>query len=121
MLDRALRRAVRLDRIHEPAVYAVATRALETGRFLGTDAGLFTTAYFHHADELRDEVAEAGFADPQVFNIEGPGFMVHDFPDRWADPERRAAILEVARLVETEPRLSGAASHLLAVATRGAT
>lgn len=36
----------------------------------------FTTAYFHRPDELRDEVAEAGFAVQGVFGIEGPGWIL---------------------------------------------
>ena len=33
----------------------------------------FTTAFFHHPDELQDEVATAGFEDAAVFAVEGLG------------------------------------------------
>jgi len=38
----------------------------------------FTTAYFHTAAELHDEVSQAGFADVVVLGIEGPAGMVGD-------------------------------------------
>lgn len=106
---------IRLDRLHEPAVFEVAARAVRTGAFLGPDAGLFTNAYFHRPGELEQELAEAGLEQVAVFNVEGPGFLLQDFPDRWADPARRDAILEAARLVESDPDMVAAASHLLAV------
>src|SRR5262249_36201549 len=33
----------------------------------------FTTAFFHHPDELKREVVEAGFSLAGVYGIEGPG------------------------------------------------
>ena len=29
--------------------------------------------FFHHPDELRGEVAQAGFAAARVYGVEGPG------------------------------------------------
>lgn len=107
---------VRVDALHEPTVFSVVEDAVRTGVFRGTDAGFFTTAYFHRPFELRQEVADAGFGDCEVLQVEGPGFLVPDFERRWDDPDRREALLRVARLVETEPEMLGAASHLLAVA-----
>jgi SAM-dependent methyltransferase len=107
---------VRLDRLHEDSVFKVVTEALATGRFRGADeAGLFTTAYFHLPSELRREAEDSGFSDVTVLNIEGPGFMIPDLSEKWADAKRREAILEAARLIENEPEMAGAASHLLLV------
>lgn len=107
---------VRLDRFDEPDVAERVRRAVATGTFDGHAEGLFTTAYFHQPEDLRSEVAEAGFEAVDLFNVEGPGFVVTNFTERWADPTRRAALLDAARLVEREPSLLGAASHLLVVA-----
>jgi SAM-dependent methyltransferase len=38
---------VRLDRLHEPDVMAIVERAVRTGIFDGSPAGLFTSAFFH--------------------------------------------------------------------------
>ena len=72
----------------------------------------FTTAYFHHPDELTDEVVEADLVCESVFGVEGPGWL---FPDRWELPDQREVLLSAARAVENEPTLRGVSSHLLAV------
>jgi ubiquinone/menaquinone biosynthesis C-methylase UbiE len=75
----------------------------------------FTTAYFHRPEELRHEVANAGFDVDALYGIEGPGWMVSDFLARWSDPDRRAIILQAARLLESEDTIIGASAHLLVV------
>ena len=82
----------------------------------GREGVLFTTAYFHRPSQLREEVATAGFVGPDVISIEGPGFLVPNFDDRWLDPARRDALLQSARLIETDPDMLAAASHLMVVA-----
>ena len=72
----------------------------------------FTTAYFHHPDELTGEVVEADLICEGVFGVEGPGWL---FPDRWELPDQREILLSAARAVETEPTLRGVTSHLLVV------
>ena len=109
---------VRLDRLHEPEVAETVASALGDGVFRGHPSGLFTTAYMHRPGDLAAELLQAGFAEPVVYNVEGPGFLVGDFAERWADPGRREALLRAARSVETEPDLLGASSHLLAVARK---
>ena len=39
---------------------------------------LFTTAYFHKPEELRQEIAEAGFDNINVKAIEGPVLFTKD-------------------------------------------
>jgi SAM-dependent methyltransferase len=110
---------VRLDRLHDPEVFTIVEESVLTGVFGGPgEAGLFTTAYFHRPRELSVEITEAGFAELAVLSIEGPGFLVPDFENRWKDPERRQAMLRVARLVESEPEMLAASSHLMAVARK---
>jgi ubiquinone/menaquinone biosynthesis C-methylase UbiE len=78
----------------------------------------FTTAYFHRPDELADEVRGAGLALTGVFGIEGPGWILPDVVERMADAGRRAALLDVARMLETVPAVVGTSAHLLAVAVK---
>ena len=61
----------------------------------------FTTSFFHHPDELRAEVAEAGFVDVEVLAIEGLGWAAPDLDDRLRD--------------SAKPSLLGASPHILAV------
>jgi len=39
-------------------------------------------------------------------------------PERMANAHRRAALLRVARMLETEPAVLGSSAHLMAVAQR---
>jgi len=78
----------------------------------------FTTAFFHHPDELATEVRGAGFALEGVFAIEGPGAFVSEFQRRWNDPGQRQRLLAFLRRVEREPSLLGVSPHLLALARR---
>jgi ubiquinone/menaquinone biosynthesis C-methylase UbiE len=75
----------------------------------------FTTAYFHHPEELRRELYRADFEVEGVFGLEGPGWLLQDFDQRWADPRTRADLLRIARLLEAEPSLLGVSAHLLGV------
>lgn len=77
----------------------------------------FTTAYFHHPDELAAEVAESGLELVELAGIEGPGhWMVEDFDAVWAEPAGREHILAAARAAEHEPTLMGLGPHIMAVA-----
>jgi len=75
----------------------------------------FTTAYFHHPEELRQELVDAGFGVEAVLAVEGPAAFRPDL-DAWlADCDRQDALLRAVRRVEAEPSLLGASAHLLAV------
>ena len=75
----------------------------------------FTTAYFHRPEELRDELLTAGLRVEGLYGVEGPGWTLTDLTERWADPQRRNALLHVARLLETEPSVLGCSAHLIAI------
>lgn len=75
----------------------------------------FTTAYLHRPDELRAEVEGAGLMVEGLYGVEGPGWILPDFAERWSDPERRAALVDVARLLESEPAVIGCSAHLVVV------
>jgi hypothetical protein len=75
----------------------------------------FTTAYFHRPEDLRREVAGAGFRVDGLYGVEGPGWILPDFVERWNDPARREILLQVARALESEPAILGCSAHLLVV------
>ena len=107
----ALRTWTVLDR-HLPAAPAV---ILDVGG--GPD--YFTTAFFHHPDELRLEMNAAAFSVLELVGLEGPAWMSSEL-DRWIeDDEMRERLLGWLARVEQEPLLLGASAHLLAVATNG--
>jgi ubiquinone/menaquinone biosynthesis C-methylase UbiE len=108
------------DLLADPSFAAIVQQDLKQGQHRNeTDRrDYFTTAYFHRPDELQMEIASAGFHAPVVFGLEGPGWILSDFDERWADPRKREDLLRVARLLEGEAPIAGLSAHLLAVGTR---
>lgn len=82
--------------------------------------GLFTTAYFHHPDELKQEISLAGFEHGATLAVQGAGWLVPDFEARWNEPTQREALLMAVRWTEGEPATLGLSPHLLAVARKTA-
>ncbi len=78
----------------------------------------FTDTFFHHPDELRQEVAQAGFLVKGIYGVEGPGWLLADFDEWWDNEEYRERLLQIARTLEIEPSLLGVSAHLLAVAEK---
>jgi SAM-dependent methyltransferase len=72
-------------------------------------------AYFHRLDELRDELATAGFDGVSLVAVEGFAWLLPDLAERMTDPE---PLLRVVRLTETEPSLLGCSAHVIGVANR---
>lgn len=79
-------------------------------------AGWFTTAYFHHPDELPAEATDAGLVVDDVYGVEGLAGWLPNLADRWGDEHDRATILDATRAIETEPSLLGLSAHLLLLA-----
>jgi ubiquinone/menaquinone biosynthesis C-methylase UbiE len=108
--------------LDDPAFAAIVERDLSDGRHFnptGNDA-YFTTAFFHHPDELVAEARDAGFEVAELVGLEGPGWILSDFEARWSDASRRDALLRAARAVEREPALLAASAHLMLAARRPA-
>ncbi|MGP2438670.1 class I SAM-dependent methyltransferase [Streptomyces sp. JW3] len=85
----------------------------------------FTAAYFHRGEELRDEVAAAGFTDAEVFGVEGPAWSMLAAAERntgesFRDSALFESALTAARMAEPYPELLAASSHVLAIGHRAA-
>jgi SAM-dependent methyltransferase len=106
--------------LNDPTFHAMLEDDLRTGQHLNPRPDQrpewFTTAYFHRPQELVEEFVAAGLDVEAIVGIEGPGWLI--WRERWAELERRAELLEVARAVEQEPSLLGASGHLMLIATR---
>jgi len=75
----------------------------------------FTTTFFHHPDELRGEMEEAGFTIDSVAALEGPAKWMRNFEADWQDEGRRSLLLEFLRTVENEPAMVATGSHFLGI------
>lgn len=102
----------------DPAVERMVRRDLAGGPHLNPSATFqyFTTAFFHHPDELAAEVRDAGLALADLLPVESLGVATTAFARAWADPARRETLLDLVRSIEREPSLLGVSPHLIAVA-----
>jgi SAM-dependent methyltransferase len=101
--------------LHDPEFEAIVERGLADGQHRNPTAHprWFTTAYLHRPDDLRDEVAEAGFETEGPIAVEGPGQFLADVDDWLDDPARREVLLRAIRRVESDPSFAGATGHML--------
>lgn len=108
------------DLLQDPQFALIVAQDLQDGQHRNPTERIdyFTTAYFHRPDELADEVRAAGLVLDGVYGLEGPGWILPDLAERMRDADRRASLLRVARMLETEPSVLGSSAHLLAVARR---
>jgi ubiquinone/menaquinone biosynthesis C-methylase UbiE len=106
--------------LFEPEFRRVVRRDLADGRHANPDnrPHWFTTAFFHHPDELHEEITEAGLEVVELVGVEGIAGWLPHLDARWRRDADRETILEATRLIEAEPCLLGLSAHLLAIAER---
>ena len=114
-----------LDGLHsgylkDPRFVEIVNGDLKNGLHLNpTDnPNYFMDTFFHHPEELKAEVLEAGFSDTEVYGLEGPSWLAPDVDEWWEDETQRNVLLGIARALESEPALSGVSSHLMAVGVK---
>jgi ubiquinone/menaquinone biosynthesis C-methylase UbiE len=110
-----------LGLLADPGFVAIVDEDLRTGQHRNPDRRekWFTTAYFHHPDELSPEMTEAGLVPELVAAVEGPAQTVGPALEEWlADARLRESLLSFLAKVETEPAIIGSTGHLLAVGRR---
>jgi ubiquinone/menaquinone biosynthesis C-methylase UbiE len=105
---------------NDPSFLAIVREDLSTGRHQNPtqNAAYFTSAYFHHPQELCEELEEAGFVDPDLLAVEGPFWCLQNFEEVWSKAELREHMLTFLRQIEREISLIGASAHLLAFARK---
>jgi SAM-dependent methyltransferase len=82
----------------------------------GGDPASFTTSYFHRPEELTAEIGDAGLEVREFLAISGNVKLLPGLSERLDDPEERAHVLSVLRLVEAEPSLIGLRQNFVAIA-----
>jgi SAM-dependent methyltransferase len=102
--------------IRDPDFVRIVEQDLKTGQHRNETGNpdYFTTAFFHHPDQLKMELIEGGFPNPKLCAIEGP---------LWAVPESAAAEQQVGfmatmRKLENEATLIGASAHIMGIASK---
>jgi ubiquinone/menaquinone biosynthesis C-methylase UbiE len=104
----------------DPTFARIVARDLEEGQHRNpTDhPDYFTTAFFHHPQELAEEIRDAGLELETLLAVEGPAMLLPDLDDWWQDETRRQQLLALIAGVETEPTLLGVSPHLMAIGRR---
>jgi SAM-dependent methyltransferase len=102
--------------IRDPKFVQIMEQDLKSGRHRNETGNLdyFTTAFFHHPDEFKAELVEAGFPNARLCAIEGPLWTVHE-PSSDAE---RDALMAVMRTLESDASLIGASAHIMGIATK---
>jgi ubiquinone/menaquinone biosynthesis C-methylase UbiE len=108
------------DLVADPQFVGIMRQDLKDGqhRNPANNPDYFTTTFFHHPEDLKEEAEEAGFQLEKRVGIEGPAWLMGSFPILWEHPEKRALLLELLEQIEEEPSLLGASAHIMGVARR---
>ena len=101
--------------LDDDACYRMIESTVRTGLHHGNEIGL---VYFHRPEELRDEVAAAGFTEVELRGVIGPGWIVRNVDEVWPDPAKREAILRIVRLLEREDSLMGFSTHFISMSRK---
>ena len=106
--------------LDDPAFAAIVEQDLIDGQHRNptTNPAYFTSAFFHHPEDIKAEVHDSGLILEHLLPVESVGGLIPHFEEYWADRNRRTNLLKFLRLVETEPSFLGVSAHLLAVAKK---
>lgn len=107
------------DQLDQPGIWKMFERNIGAGlsRNPATMKDGDFLAHLHTPAELRQELHDAGFVDPELFAVESFGWLLGDLERRMAEP---GALLQALRLTEREPSMLGVSPHVMALAQRGA-
>ena len=75
-------------------------------------------AYFTTSEEMKLEIAEAGFEVEKAIAVEGCIWFTPHLQEKWTDKFCRERLLDIVRMTETEPEMMGMSPHFLVVARK---
>ena len=78
----------------------------------------FTSAFFHHPNELYQEHVDAGFQTVELVSIEGFLGLLGNIGEYLHDSEKIKVLLTFMKEVEKEPSLIGASAHIMVIARK---
>jgi len=111
----------RFNRFDDPEFESMVDRDLLDGQHRNPIRGSkhLGTAFFHTANELRQEIGSSGFACEKILGIESPVGVLTQLED-WVREKGRMyeLAMKYARRVEEEEDLIGASFHLLGIGRR---
>ncbi|MGM9477981.1 class I SAM-dependent methyltransferase [Pedobacter sp. GSP4] len=105
--------------IHNPSIFQMCISALITGEHDAPEGmqGILSRAYYHRPNELKEEFACCGFNVDAIHAVEGMAWMDNSFFQSWADPLKKARLLELISLTELDSDLLSLSPHMMIAAT----
>jgi len=106
--------------VADDAFVAIMQHDLQNGQHRNPTGNFeyFTTAFFHHPDEIKKELSEAGFVDERVLPVESFGWLLPAFNEKWKDKNFRELLLKTIATVENDQSILGISAHLIAIGTK---
>ena len=106
--------------IKDPDFFQIVEEDISTGQHRNfTDKlAYFTTAYFHHPEELKAEVEQSGLNIESTIAIESFGWLIPDFIKKWAEKDYQPLLLESIRRVEANDDLMSISAHFMVIARK---
>ena len=106
--------------IDDPAFENILNQDLEDGNHFNAvnHPMYFTDAHFHSQNEIKEEFTAAGFSKFNTIAIEGFGWLVPGFSNRWNDEDSRNKMLQYIRQTENEPIMIGMSAHVMTIARK---
>jgi 2-polyprenyl-3-methyl-5-hydroxy-6-metoxy-1,4-benzoquinol methylase len=106
------------DFIKDDEFYKIVYRDIETGKHINhtNNPNYFIDSYFHHPNELENEIVESGLRLIDMYAVEGLGNYIPNIEERMKDDSYRNKLMEILRMTEKEPSIMGISNHFLCVA-----
>lgn len=106
--------------VADPRFVKILNRDLKDGQHRNTTDILeyWTTAYLHHPNELKDEIIEVGFKFEKLLAIDGFGWLLPDFSEKWENNDYRELLLQKVRTIEEEASTIGMSAHIMGIAAK---
>lgn len=106
--------------IDDPGFRKILDQDLQNGRHEnpGQHPEYFTSAYFHLREELLHECLRSGMEKPEVLAVEGFGWLIPSFLERWNDPDHRRQLLDYIRQTETDAGMVAISAHIIVAAQK---
>jgi ubiquinone/menaquinone biosynthesis C-methylase UbiE len=104
--------------IDDPAFEDIVKQDLEDGNHFNpvNHPMYFTDAHFHTQREIEQEFSAAGFSNFNIIAIEGFGWLVPDFGEKWKDEASRKKMLQYIKRTESDPIMIGVSAHVMTIA-----
>ena len=75
-------------------------------------------SYFTTSEDMKTEITEVGFEVEKAIAVEGCIWFTPHLQEKWEDEASRGRLLEIVRIIETEPEMMGMSPHFLVIAKK---